>query len=423
MRLLSTVFALCTVFPMVANAQTPAEATPASAAAPAAAPMPAPAMAAPAPTPMVAAPAATPAPAPAAPPPIVFGWEALVDAYYMYNFTGDPKTQGPVGRQFDTMANSFTLNYAKLGVHADTDWVTFRMDLGAGHTAAIINAANSGLAATVPPGVTSAEGTALYGNSFLVQQAYAEVKPESHISIDAGRFVTSASAEVIESNKNWLYSRSLLFAGVPLLHTGLRVNGALLGTIAAPELVLSLQLVNGWNNDPDNNSDKTFGLNLTYTPLNQGLTAAATTYIGKEGVATDSATPTTATRVLVDAVITKDIGNLSVGGNLDYLKSDTSYWFGIAGMGRYTINDSFTVAARAEYIYSKNGGYAGVLPTDKVSFYEFTGMGAWTVNKHYELRAEVRTDMSNKDVFLKGTASAPNRKNQVTGLLAALAYF
>ena len=45
------------------------------------------------------------------------------------------------------------------------------------------------------------------------------------------------------------------------------------------------------------------------------------------------------------------------------------------------------------------------------------------MGKHYELRAEVRADMSNKEVFLKGTAAAPNRKNQVTGLLAALAYF
>jgi hypothetical protein len=338
----------------------------------------------------------------------------------MYNFTGDPKTQGPVGRQFDTQANSFSLNYAKLGVHADTDWVTFRMDLGAGHTASIIN----GASATASTGAAvTPEGAGVYSMGFLVQQAYAEVKPEAHISIDAGKFVTSASAEVIESNKNWLYSRSLLFTGVPLLHTGLRINGALLGTIAAPELVASLQLVNGWNNDPDNNSDKTFGLNLTYTPLNQGLTASATTYIGKEGVATDGTTPSTATRVLIDAVITKDIGNLSVGANLDYLKSGTPYWFGIAGMGRFIASDAFTVAARAEFISSKDGGYGGYLPTETVSLYEFTGMGAWTVNKHYELRAEVRADMSNKDIFIKGTAPGTPRKNQVTGLLAALAYF
>ena len=230
MRLLPTVLALCTVFPMVANAQPAPEAAPAPAAEPMAAP---PVIAAPAPVAEVA----PPAPAPAAPAPIAFGWEALVDSYYMYNFTGDPKIQPPAGRQFDTTANNFALNYAKLGVHADTDLVTFRMDIGAGHTASIINGA-SGSASAVPP----SDSASLYGNGFLIQQAYAQVKPHANISIDAGKFVTSASAEVIESNKNWLYSRSMLFYGVPLLHTGLRVNAALLGTIAAPELVLSLQL-------------------------------------------------------------------------------------------------------------------------------------------------------------------------------------
>ena len=407
MRLLSTVLAFCTFMPMVANAQTSAEATPAAETAPAATPAP---VAAPA---EAVAAAAAPAAAPAAPAPVAFGWEALVDAYYMYNFTGDPKTQPPLGRQFDTTANSFSLNYAKLGVHADTDLVSFRMDLGAGHTAAIINnasaTASTGAAAT-------AEGAGLYNMGFLVQQAFATVRPHANISIDAGKFVTSASAEVIESNKNWLYSRSLLFTGVPLLHTGIRVNGALLGTIAAPELVLSLQIVNGWNNDPDINSDKTYGLNLTYTPPNQGLTAAATTYIGKEVSGGK-------TQVLVDGVITKDVNsNLSVGGNVDYLKLDSNYWFGIAAMGRYIINDSFNVAARAEYLYDKGGLYAVATGAteDKVSLYEFTGQGSWTVGKHYELRLEVRADMANKEEFSKGNTP---RKNQVTGLLAALAYF
>jgi hypothetical protein len=412
MRRFSTVLALCTVFPMVVNAQTAVEASPAPAPELIAAP---PAMPVPAPTAAPAeATAATlaPAPVPATPPPIAFGWEALVDAYYMYNFTGDPKTQGPVGRQFDTMANSFSLNYAKLGVHADTDLVSFRMDFGGGHTAAIINGSNAGLSSTTPAG-TAPDSTATLGNSFLLQQAYAEIKPHANLSIDAGKFVTSASAEVIESNKNWLYSRSLLFFGVPLLHTGLRINGALLGTIAAPELVLSLQIVNGWNNDPDINSDKTYGLNLTYTPPNQGLTVAATTYIGKEVAGAK-------TQFLVDGVATKDIGSVSVGANVDFYKLDTAYWFGAGGMGRFIVNDSFNVAVRAEYLYIKNGAYIVLVPTEKVSLYEFTGQGAWTVGKHYELRLEIRADMSNKDEFDKGGTA---RKNQVTGLLGALAYF
>jgi Putative beta-barrel porin-2, OmpL-like. bbp2 len=123
---------------------------------------------------------------------------------------------------------------------------------------------------------------------------------------------------------------------------------------------------------------------------------------------------------LFDGVLLKDIGNLSVGLNLDYLKEGDTNWFGVSAMGRFIINDSFYVAARAEYVKSKNTAMFG--PTFDGSLYEFTGLGAWTVGKHYELRAEVRADMSDKDTagFMKGTTA---KKNQVTGLLAALAYF
>lgn len=184
----------------------------------------------------------------------------------------------------------------------------------------------------------------------------------------------------------------------------MRING-----IVNPALTLSLQLVNGWNNDPDINSDKTVGFNATYAPPNEGLTAAATTYIGVE-------TPGGKTQLLLDGVFSKDIGNLSVGANVDYLKRDTANWWGLAVMGRYILSDAFNVAARAEYLKSKNLAY---LPIDG-SAYEFTGQGAWTVGKHYELRLEFRADMSDQDIFMKGTTP---RKNQVTGLLGALAYF
>jgi hypothetical protein len=397
MRLSSTVVVLCSLFPVLANAQTSEEAT----STPPPATPPAAVEAKPAAA-LEAAPAPAPAAAPA-PAPVVFGWEGLVDAYYLYNFTGSPKTEGPIGRQFDTTANSFALNYAKLGVHADTEFVTLRMDIGAGHTASIINGASY-----VASGGAKApsETDGIYGMGFLVQQAFAQVKPTPYLSIDAGRFVTSASAEVIESNKNWLYSRSILFYGVPLLHTGLRINLAALGTIAAPELVVSLQLVNGWNNDPDNNSDKTFGANVTYTPAGAGMTAAATTYVGKEAAGAD-------TTMVFDGVFLKDIGALSVGANVDYYKIGSAWWAGAAGMGRYLLSDSFNLAARLEYVHSKMASEAQAL-------YEITAQGAWTVDKHYELRLEVRADMSDKEIFDKGGTA---RKNQVTGLVAALAYF
>jgi hypothetical protein len=394
-------------------------------AAPAGAPeqtTPAPAPAAP---PASAAPAEPPAPAaPATPPPIAFTWEALVDAYYMYNFTGNPSTQGPSApRQFDVAANSFSLNYAKLGVGADTQYVAFRMDLGAGHTAAIINANSGGASGTgpVPGGLTAGQ----YANDFLVQQAFATVKPTTWLTFDAGRFVTTASAEVIESNKNWLYSRSMLFYGVPLLHTGLRAN-----VTASPSLKLQASLVNGWNNDPDNNIGKTFGANATYAPPDLGLNVSVTTYIGKEAPASGGVT-----RILLDGVVTKDIAQASVGLNVDYLKNGSQYWVGAAAMGKYAFTDLFNVAGRFELLSSKAGGYGplgvpaapaafGTPPVtsyaDDAVLYEGTLMGGLTVAKHFELRLELRGDFANQDLFDKGGVP---RKNQFTGLLAFLAYF
>ncbi|MGC9986556.1 MAG: outer membrane beta-barrel protein, partial [Polyangia bacterium] len=352
--------------------------------------------------------------APAAPPPVAFTWEALVDAYYMYNFTGKPSLQSPAApRAFDVEANSFSLNYAKLGIGADTQYVAFRMDLGAGHTAAIINAASGAASAA---GALSASQ---YGNDFLVQQAFGTVKPTSWLSLDAGRFVTSAGAEVIEANKNWLYSRSMLFYGIPLLHTGLRVN-----VTASPSLKLQASLVNGWNNDPDNNIGKTFGANATYAPPDSGLNASITTYIGKE-VTAGSGGDTT---VLLDGVITKDIAQASLGLNVDYFKVGTPYWVGAAAMGKYAFTDLFNAAARFELVSSKNGGYTAGFPATPPAtayagdavLYEGTLMGGLTVAKHFETRLEFRGDFANQDLFNKGGVA---RKNQFTGLVAFLAYF
>jgi hypothetical protein len=393
------------------QAATPADAPAAAPAQPAPAPV-TPAEAAPATAAAPAAPAASAAPVAA--PPVAFTWEALVDAYYMYNFTGKPSLQGPgAPRQFDVVANSFSLNYAKLGVGADTEYVAFRMDLGAGHTAAIINAASNGTSAA------NALSTSQYGNDFLVQQAFATIKATKWLSVDAGRFVTSASAEVIESNKNWLYSRSMLFYGVPLLHTGLRAN-----VTVNPSLKLQASLVNGWNNDPDNNIGKTFGANATFAPPDSGLNASITTYIGKEVMAGSGGDTT----ILLDGVLTKDIANASVGFNVDYWKTGTPYWIGAAAMGKYAFTDLFNAAARFELVSSKSGGYTAGFPVTAPAtayagdavLYEGTLMGGLTVAKHFETRLELRGDFANQDLFNKGGVA---RKNQFTGLVAFLAYF
>ena len=46
---------------------------------------------------------------------------------------------------------------------------------------------------------------AAIGSPFLAQQAFVSFTPVTNFTIDFGKFVTTAGAEVIESNKNWLY--------------------------------------------------------------------------------------------------------------------------------------------------------------------------------------------------------------------------
>jgi hypothetical protein len=406
--------------PLSAGAQEQAapEGAPPAAPAPAA---PASTEAAPAPAPASAA--ATPAPTA---PPVAFAWEALADMYYMYNFTSEHSRQSPGLRNFDTTSNNFALNYAKLGVGVDTEYVAFRLDLGAGHTAAIINSGiklysagqfGGSSAVTNPDGsVTAAKpASSLLGlgsSDFLIQQAFGTWKITKDISLDAGRFVTSASAEVIEASKNFLYSRSLLFFGVPLLHTGLRLNAAI-----TPEIKLQLSLVNGWNNDVDNNIGKTGGVSLAYTPANSNNTSViVTSYFGKESP--DSGGPM---KILFDGVFARDVGPVSLNVNLDYYKCGDPWWMGAALMGRTFLTESFNLALRGEYIMSKKGAFDGGL--DDAAIYEGTLMAGYVVAKHFEVRAEGRGDFSDKELFPKDSVAGTSRKNQFTGTLALLTYF
>ena len=226
MRLAVCASALGLLFSASAYAQMPPAAPPPAAPPPAMEAMPPPPPPPPAPVVEAAPPAAAPAAAPAAPaaapaapaapsPKFVFG--GLADTYYLFNFTkpdGANTLYPPAGRAFDTNANSITLALAKLTMTASLDPVTLQLDIGYGSVGSIINGAASGGSAPSAP----------ISGAFLVEQAYGEIALPGNLTLDFGKFVTTAGAEVIEANKNWLYSRSILFNAIPLLHTGVRAN-------------------------------------------------------------------------------------------------------------------------------------------------------------------------------------------------------
>jgi hypothetical protein len=134
---------------------------------------------------------ASPAPAPA-PKVEVTGF---VDVYYGYGFN----QSDPLLRTFDVQHDAFSLSLAEVAFTkaptADSR-VGFRVDLDFGRTADLV-------AAFEP----ESDGKEVYKH---VQQGYVSLLA-GNVQIDAGKFVTPIGAEVIESQDNWNYTRSILF--------------------------------------------------------------------------------------------------------------------------------------------------------------------------------------------------------------------
>jgi len=184
----------------------------------------------------------TPPPAGATPPPAVpsaspkIDVTGFVDVYYQYNFN----KVDPALRSFDVQHNAFSLSLAEIafakGVTPDSR-VGFRIDLDFGKTADLV-------AAYEP----EPDGKEIYKH---VQQAYMSVLAGRKLQLDAGKFVPPLGAEVIESQDNWNYSRSVLFGyAIPFYHTGLRAT-----VPVNDKLTFAGYLVNGWNNSSEIHGD------------------------------------------------------------------------------------------------------------------------------------------------------------------------
>ena len=146
-----------------------------------------------------------------------------VDGYVALPLRGGLREPSAL-RAFDAVNGSFTLAYAELAVAVAPAPAGLRLDLGFGPVADL-----SSLEVTTDPGPPPTTTTGASEVMKHVQQAYVSLElpgPRS-VVVDAGRFVTSAGAEVIEAKDDWLYSRSLLFGyAIPFAHNGVRITAA-----------------------------------------------------------------------------------------------------------------------------------------------------------------------------------------------------
>ena len=344
--------------------------------------------------------APAPAPAPAAPAPSIWSvgpidFSGLIDGYYDVNFNHPADSFNQL-RNFDVKANQFSLNMAKLSLSHSPDPVGFQVDFGFGRAFEIIHA--------------SEQAPEIFQ---YLEQVYISLKPKQMkgFELDFGEFVTSAGAEVIETNGNWNYSRSLLFAwAIPYYHFGLRTSMPL-----GKHFTAGVQLVNGWNNVEDNNSGKTVGLTSAVTFSK--VTWSTNYYTGPENPNTNQGF-----RNLIDSTLLfTPSDKLNAYINYDYGRNKfpgpgSAHWSGIAGAVKLAPNSKFAVTPRIEYYNDTDGFTTGTIQ----QLWEFTMTGEYKMVEGFLARVEYRHDHSNMPFFNRGDtlAAVPDQNTILVGMVA-----
>ena len=323
-------------------------------------------------------------------------FSGLVDGYYSFSFNR-PASRANQLRNFDVMANQFSLNMAKLVLEHSADPVGVRVDLGFGKAFDIVHGGEAAPSA--------------FRN---IEQAFVSYKPAKAkgLQLDFGKHVTMAGAEVIETPSNWNYSRSLLFAwAIPYYHMGLRASMR-----AGEHFTAGFHLVNGWNNVEDNNSGKTIG-------LSGAVAAGPVTWSNNYYAGPEKAGDNVGWRHLYDTTFLVNGSKSSFYFNFDYgvdrnPGAGGNAWYGFAGAARFALTDRTALAPRLEWFNDRDGFSTGTAQKLK----EFTLTSEYRMAEGLLTRVEYRRDWSDQPLFERG-AGPGLWKNQDTLLAGFVAYF
>jgi hypothetical protein len=360
----------------------------------------------------VAAPSATSAPAPT-PAPKPWYEEVTVNGFvsgtYSYN-TNRPPSGTNQFRVFDFDDNTIKVDVAEVVLQkavAEPGEAGFRIDAAAGGSIPRVSAA-AGL-------FRDASGRA---EDFDLQQAFVSyiAAVGGGLRIDAGKFVTHHGYEVIEGydGYNDNATRSFLFGyAIPFTHTGVKA-----GYRFGDQLAATVMLVNGWDVVKDNNTGKSLGAQLTFSP-SKTVTVIANYMVGPErsdtnGDPRNMVNVNAQWKVTDRAVLAVDL----VYGSEANAVTDgrTAMWNGIVGYARFGLSDTFALVLRGELFNDRDGARTGVAQKLK----GITLTPELKASPHFLIRADLRIDWSDHDVF-------ENRKgftgSQPTGLLNVIYLF
>ncbi|HEX5830416.1 MAG TPA: outer membrane beta-barrel protein [Gemmatimonadaceae bacterium] len=175
----------------------------------------------------------------------------------------------------------------------------------------------------------------------LLQEAYAGYQLTSTLWVDGGIFHSNVGMESWVSRDNPTYTRSLVADFPPYYAAGVRAVWQ-----AMPKLAVRLDVVNGWQNISETNTDKAAGLRLDYA-LTPAAILSYYNFVGNEagsrlrvfnGVGVNGAFTD---RVRVMAQL--DYGTQQRDGG-----DGTSTWYGFTAGGRVQMSPAVALAGRVE---------------------------------------------------------------------------
>jgi len=353
-----------------------------------------------------------PEPATPAPPPPIFsiwGFDLTghVDVGYSYLSGSGKFVSGVNDRVFDYKHDSVYFHALDLTFTntPDNGWGGL-VDVTIGKDADAIAAYGT---------ISKSKGPANGANHYVDPTQFFVYYGAAPFSIIAGKYVTNAGAEVIKSDGDTNYSRSILFGyAIPFTHTGVRA------TYKVNDALTVLGGVNeGWDAFESPSHNATVELGGTFAPT-KTVSIVASYYGGKELVTNYPKSAAKGTRNLFDIVATFNATDqLTFILNYDYgdqeqaaANGGKAKWQGIAGYANYQINDQWRVSLRGEYFDDKDGYRTGVVQKWK----EATLTLAYLPAKEWEIRAEVRVDRSDQSAFLKSDSVTPTSNQHSAGV-------
>ena len=342
-----------------------------------------------------------------------------IDTQWNNNFSNQTGNIGgnPL-RSFDAHQNTFSVNQFDLNLQKTPNpegGAGFNAEILAGEDAATVEGATLGTGAntTVAANPTAARAGAFGEQRFSLLQAYVEfVAPLKFlegneffghtVDIKAGRYVTLAGAEVINSTGNWNISRSFLFGlAIPFTHTGIRATYKLW----KDKITTYWGINNGWDSVIDNNRWKTMEMGFSYSPI-ESISTNSVIYFGPE-----NATQSGHKRFLWSSTIgwnatdklsfnsEIDLGNeRRVVGTTGATTFDNTHWWGLAGYARYKLTDKWGAVYRMELFRDpqayRTGGFTGA-STANETLWEMTYGTDYKFYDNLTGRLEYRLDKSN----------------------------